>query len=64
MSTIKGGQFTGIPEGCPETVDMGSSSVGLLDATPGQTELGGRLPLTAEELWGVEIAPSGIACDF
>ena len=55
-------QVTGDPEGSPGTMDMGSSSVGLLegDAPPRQGKLCGRFPLTPEATpWGMAAAPAG-----
>ena len=44
-------QVTGVPEGSPETMDMGSSSVGFLEGNtpPRQSKLCGRLPLTPDK---------------
>ena len=60
-------QVTGVPEGSLGTMDLGTSSVGLLegDAPTRQSKLCGRLPPMPEATpWGLEAAPAGSADDL
>lgn len=51
-----------VPKGSPETLEMGSSTIDLLEgnAPPRQSKLCGKLSLMSEAVpWGMEVKPSG-----
>lgn len=60
-------EITEVPKGSPDTVEMDSSTIGLLegDVPTWQNKLSGRLPLSVEAAsWGMEVALSGSADDL
>ena len=62
-----GNQIARVPEGSSTTVDLGLSSVRLIEsnAPARQSKLCGRLSVSSETaLWGVEIAPPGGTVDL